>query len=53
MEKAVAHGLPLQLPHGLVSYNKYPFQILEGAVGKNIEEGIRTICERKDSEIEN
>ena len=41
-----------QCSYHIVWCPKYRFRILEGAVGKYVEERIRTICEWKDSEIE-
>ena len=50
MAKAVARGLPVQLPYHLVS--QVSFSNLEGAVAKYVEERIRVICEWKDVQIE-
>jgi|GEM_PF-5312193 len=41
-----------QCSYHIVWCPKYRFRILEGAVGKYVEERIRTICEWKASEIE-
>ena len=41
-----------QCTYHIVWCPKYRFRVLEGAVGKYVEERIRAICEWKDSEIE-
>ncbi len=41
-----------QCSYHIVWCPKYRFRILEGAVGKYVEERIRTICEWKGSEVE-
>ena len=41
-----------QCSYHIVWCPKYRFRILEGAVGKYVEERIRAMCEWKDSEVE-